>query len=149
MIEDESEISKSDEREFLQYIDNVCCKRYVESDVITYSRINATRYRVYVDSQACIERKVMFASSKKQGNNAFLDYLDEIRHLISLRRCTGVLRFMGIVLDDTRRHLRSYLQELPVLTSLEFLLGLANSRSETFPWLIRELWAKAIDSSYY
>ena len=144
VIEDESEISESDEREFLQYIDSVCCKRYVESDVITYSRINSTSYRVYVDSQACVENKVLFASGQKQGNNAFLDYLDDIKHLISLRRCANVSGFIGIVLDDTRRHLRSYLKELPMLTSMEFLLGLANSRSETIPWLVRELWARQL-----
>ena len=144
VIEDNSEMSESDERKFLQYIDSVCCKRYVESDVITYSRINSTSYRVYVDSQACVENKVLFASGKKQGNNAFLDYLDEIKHCISLRRCVNVSEFRGIVLDDTRRHLRSYLHEMPMLTSVEFLFGLANSRSKTIPWFIRELWARQL-----
>lgn len=141
VIESELEMSKSDEREFLQYIEGVCCKRYIESDVVTYSRISSNAYKVYVDSQACVENKVLFASGEKQGNNAFLNYLDEIKHLISLCRCANVSRFRGIVLDDTRRHLRSYLQELPMLTSMQFLLGLANSRSETIPWLVRELWA--------
>ena len=144
VIEDESEMSKSDEREFLQYLDSVCCKRYIESNVITYSRINSTSYKVYIDSQAFVERKVLFASGKRQGNDAFLDYLDEIKHQISLRRCANVSGFKGIVLDDTRQHLRSYLQELPMLTSMEFLLGLANSRSETIPWSIRELWARQL-----
>lgn len=117
---------------------------YVESDVITYSRINSTSYRVYVDSQACVESKVLFASSKKQGNNTFRDYLDEIKHLISLRRCANVSSFRGIVLDDSRRRLRSYLKELPMLTSVECLLGLADSRSKTIPWFIRELWARQL-----
>ena len=144
VIEDESEMSKSDEREFLQYIDSICCQRYVESDVITYSRINSTSYRVHVDSQKCVENKVLFASGKRQGNNAFLDYLGEIKHYISLRRCASVAEFRGIVLDDTRQHLRSYLQELPVLTSVEFLLGFATSRSTTIPCFIRELWARQL-----
>lgn len=144
VIEEESEVAKSDEREFLQYIDNVCCQRYVESDVVTFSRINSTSYKVYVDSQACIENKVLFASGRKQSDNAFLDYLNEIKHFISLRRCANVSEFRGIVLDDTRCHLRSYLQELPIVTSVEFLLGLASSRSETLPWLIRELWARQL-----
>ena len=144
VIEDELETSKSDERDFLQYIDSVCCKRYVESDVITYSRINSTSYRVYVNSQACCESKVLFASGRRQDKNVFLDYLDEIKHMISLRRCANVSGFMGIVLDDTRSHLRSYLKELPMLTSMEFLLGLAKSRSMTIPWSMRELWARQL-----
>ncbi len=143
VIEDESEISKSDEREFLKYIESVCCKRYVESDVITYSRISSTSYKVFVDSQACVENKVLFASGKRQGNNAFLDYLSEIKHHISLRRCTNVAEFRGIVLDDTRQHLRSYLQE-PMMTSVESLLALATSRSKMIPWFIRELWARQL-----
>ena len=142
VIEDESETSKSEERDFLQYIDNVPCERYVESQVNTYSRINSTSYRVYVNSQAYCESKVLFASGRRQGKNAFLDYLDEIKHMISLRRCANVSRFLGIVLDDTRSHLRSYLKELPMLTSMEFLLGLAKSRSMTVPCSIRELWAR-------
>ena len=144
VLEEQSEMSKSDEREFLQYIDSVCCERYVESDIVTYSRINSSSYSVYVGSQACVERKALFASGHKRDNNAFLDYLDEIKHCISLGRCANVSSFKGIVLDDSRRHLRSYLQDLPMLTSVQFLLGLANSRSNTIPWLIRELWARQL-----
>ncbi|KAI9788922.1 MAG: hypothetical protein M1816_006487 [Peltula sp. TS41687] len=144
VIEDESEMSVSDEREFLRYVDSVCSKQYVESDVITYSRINATSYKVYVDSQACCERKVLFARGRAQGRNAFLDYLEEIKHRISLRGCASVSEFRGIVLDDTRRHLRSYLLELPMFSSLGQLLALANSRSTTIPWPIRELWARQL-----
>lgn len=144
VIEDESETSESEEREFLQYIDNVYCKRYIESEVITYSRINPTSYRFYVDSQAYCESKVLFASGRRQGKNAFLDYLDEIRHMISLRCFANVSGFKGIVLDDTRSHLRSYLKELPMVTSMEFLLGLAKSRCMTIPCSIRELWARQL-----
>ena len=143
-VEDDSEMSISEERDFLQYIDSVCCKRYVESDVITYSRINSTSYRVYVDNQAYCESKVLFASGRRQGKNAFLDYLDEIKHMISLRRCVNVAGFKGLVLDDTRSHLRGYLKELPMLTSMEFLLGLANSRFMTISQSIRELWARQL-----
>ena len=137
-------MSKSDEREFLQYMDSVCCKRYAESDVVTYSRINSSSFRVYIGSQACVERKAIFASGHKRDTNAFLEYLDEIKHCISLSRCANFSGFKGIVVDDTRRHLRSYLQDSPMLTSLQFLLGLANSRSDTIPWLIRELWARQL-----
>ena len=144
VVEDESEVSKPDEMEFLQYMNTICCKQYVESDVVTYSRNNSNSYKVYVDSEACIETKVVFASGKKQGTNAFQDYLAEIKHCISLRRCANVSEFRGVVLDDSRRHLRSYLKELPMFTSLEVLLGLANSRSKTIPLLIRELWARQL-----
>ena len=144
VIEEESEISEPDEKKFLRYISSVACERYVESDVITDSRIGSTSYKVYVDAQACVENKVLFASGKKQGINAFLDYLDEIKHCISLRRCANVSGLRGIILDDTKRHLRGYLTELPTFASAENLLGLANSRSNTIPWLVREIWARQL-----
>ena len=142
VVEDELKVFKSDEMEFLQYMNSICCKRYVESDVVTYSRIHSASYKVYVDSEACVENRVMFASSKKQGNTTLLDYLDEIKHFIWLRRCANVSDFRCVVLDDTRRHLRSYLKELPMFTSVENLLGFANSRSMSIPLPIRELWAR-------
>ena len=144
VVEDEFEVSKSDEMEFLQYMKNICCKHYVESDIVTCSRNGTSSYKVYVDSEAYSESKVVFASGKKQGTNAFLDYLDDIKHFVSLSRCANVSEFRGVVLDDTRQHLRSYLKELPMFTSLEVLLGLANSRSKTIPLLIRELWARQL-----
>ena len=148
MIEDELETSKSDERDFLQYIDSICCKgyveRYVESDVITYSRIITTQYRVYVGSQAYRESKGAFASGRRQSKNALLDYLNEIKHMISLRHCANVSGCMGIVLDDTRSHLRGCLKELPMLACVESLLALAKSRSMTIPQSIRELWARQL-----
>lgn len=144
VVEDQSEVSKSDEMEFLQYMNSICCKQYVESNVVTYSRNKSNSYRVYVDSEACIENKVMFASGKKQGTNAFLDYLDEIKHYISLRRCTNVSKFRDVVLNNTKQHVRSCLKELPMIISLEDLLGLANARSKTIPLLIRELWARQL-----
>lgn len=149
VIEDESEMSKSDERRFLQYLNSICCEHYVESDVVTYSRIDSNTYRVYVNSQACFEKKVLFVNGRKQGNNGFIDYLNDIKHLISLRRCANVSEFRGIVLDDTRQHLRSYLQEAPMLASMEFVFGLANARSENHPLADQRTLGTAIDSSYH
>ena len=144
VVEDESEVPKSNKMEFLQYMNSICCKEYVESDVVTYSRNGPSSCKVYVDSEACFECKVVFASARKQGTNAFLDYLDDIKHFISLRRCANVSEFRGVVLDDTRRHLRGYLKELPMFASPEFLLGLAISRSKTIPLPIREIWARQL-----
>ena len=144
VVEDDLETSESDEKFFLQYIDSISCERYVESNVVTCSRISSTSYKVYVNSRACVENKALFVSGKGQGNNAFLDYLDEIKHCISLRHCANVLAFRGVVLDDTRRHLRSYLKELPLIASIGFLLELANSRRKVIPLIIREIWARQI-----
>ena len=104
----------------MQYINSVYCKRYIESDIITYSRINSTFYKIHVDSEACVDNKILFARGKKQSNNIFVDYLDEIKYYISVRRYTNISGLRCIIHDDTRRCLRSYLKELSMFVSMEF-----------------------------
>ena len=56
--------------------------------------------------------------------------------------CNNTAKFIGVVLDDTRQHLKGYVYELPMITSIESLLFRANSRSETIPWFTREFWGR-------
>ncbi len=64
--------------------------------------------------------------------------------LHSLRGCTGIVEFIGVVLDDTRLHFRSYLHEYPVLGTILTTLVCAQSKSEVVPWPARETWARQI-----
>jgi hypothetical protein len=147
VTEDELEVRSSNEKRLLEDLDAMNCPKFVESEVVVQWSIPSCRYKVYLKSQPsqpCLERKVPFASAGKPGENAFQAFLDDIKIQISLRDCEGVVRFVGIVLDDTRQHLKSYLVEIPTLSSLELVLGVANSRSETIPWSIREVWMRQI-----
>jgi hypothetical protein len=144
VIEDDLETEMSDENQILQDIEDMDCKQYVESNVIVRSRITSSCYFAWVDSRICVEQKVPFASAGREGENGFHDFFNDLKLLNSLRGCTGVVQFIGVVLDDTRLHLRSYLYESPMITSIEKLLGIANSRSEKIPWPIRETWARQI-----
>ena len=51
------------------------------------------------------------------GNNANVvrDFFNEIRLLRSIRGCSGVIKLAGIVLDDARKQLMSYLYKAPAL----------------------------------
>ncbi len=144
VTEDDLEVQMSDEKKFLEHIDATNCVQFVESDVSVQWRIRSNRYKAYVKSQQCFERKVPFASAGRPGENVFQDFLDDIRLHIALRDCRSVVKFVGVVLDDNRQHLRSYLLEYPMLISLQAVLGVANSRSETTPWPIREAWARQV-----
>ena len=75
-----------------------------------------------------------------QGDNLFDDFIDEVKRLTSLRGCRGIVQFLGVILDDTRRHIKGYLCEAPSVPSLKLLISLANSQSKPIPWTVRESW---------
>ena len=143
VTEDDLEVKMS-EKKFLEEIDAMNCDQFVESDVVVQWWIQSNRYKANVGSQQCFERKVPFASAGRPGENAFQNFLDDIKLHIRLRSCSSVVKFVGVVLDNNRLHLRSFLLESPILRSLELVLGVANFRSETIPWPIREAWARQI-----
>lgn len=72
------------------------------------------------------------------------DFFDDIKLLVSLHECSAVVKFAGVVIDDTRKHLLSCLCEWPVLGSFERLLTVVELRGEWIPWEIRETWARQI-----
>jgi hypothetical protein len=142
--EDMLERDMSSEDRILQDIEHLGCHQFRESEVITKSRITCHRNQVWVRGKYYIERKVPFASAGLQGDNAFDDFVNEVRRLNSLRRCAGIAQFIGVILDDTGRHLKGYLCEAPIVHILRTFIGLANSLSKTIPWTVRELWMQQI-----
>lgn len=147
VTEDDLEMQISNEKRLLEDIDAMNCPKFVEAQVVTQWWIQSSRYKAYIKSQSsqpCFEQKVPFASAGRPGENPFQDFLDDIKLHIALRDCNSVAKFVGIVLDDNRQRLKSYLFEYPMLMSLDILLGVANSRSETIIWSIREVWVRQI-----
>ena len=144
MAEDRLEIETSDEVRMLQDIDDLGCLQYLASDIIMVSRLTTSSFRVWVEGRMCVEQKMLFANDRADGENGFLAVFNDLKRLNSLRGCPGVVDFNGVVLDDTRRHLRSYLYELPLLANVQWLFGAAENRSQVIPWPIREQWARQI-----
>ena len=144
VAEDRAEIEMSDEVRMLQDIDDLGCPQYLASEIIMISRLTTSSFRVLAEGRMCVEQKMLFATDGAEGENGFLAVFNDLKRLNSLRGCPGVVEFNGVVLDDTRRHLRSYLYELPVLANLQWLFSAAESRSQLIPWPIRELWARQI-----
>lgn len=138
------EACSSGENQMLCDIEDLGCKQFLESEIITQSRRSASCFIVRVESQTCIERKAPFVSSGIRGENGIQCFFDELKLLKSLRGCNGVAGFIGVVLDDARKHLMSYLYEYPALGNLTTLFEGAKSRSEIIPWDIREGWARQI-----
>ena len=142
--EDALELQMSDEEHILQDIEDLGCEQFVESDVVTISRSTSSSFDVYVKSKAYTEVKVPFATAGGQGKNGFQDCFNDLKLLHSLRGCNHVAEFFGVVLDDTRRHLKNYLYESLEICSVEKLFGVISCEPETIPWPIRELWARQI-----
>ncbi|MCJ1323579.1 hypothetical protein MMC10_000240 [Thelotrema lepadinum] len=141
VTEDTSEVTRSDEARILQDIEDLGCPQFLESEVITEARITSSRFDVLVENRRCIERKAPFTTAGMQGANGFNDFVDDLKLYNSIRGCSRVAEFVGVVLDDTRTHLRSYLYETPLVPKLETLIAVANTTSTVVPWAIRESWA--------
>lgn len=147
IAEDTMEKAMSDENGLLQDIRTLGCRQFQESQISLKARISCYRYKVWASGRDYIQRKVPFASAGLQGDNVFRDFAREVKRLNSLRQCTGVLQFIGVVLDDTGQHLKGYLCEGPVVHDLRGLFGLANGQSKTLPWPVRQLWISQIVSA--
>ena len=144
ITEDLEEVRLSNEETILQDIEHIGCPRFVQSNVIVRSRKNSHNYIVQVESRFYIEQKLPFAGAGLQDDDGVSDFHNDLKLLHSLRDCRGVVKFAGVVLDDTRKHLKSYLYEWPALGSICRIFNLAEARGERIPWEIREEWVKQI-----
>ena len=97
-----------------------------------------------MERRKCVERQAPFATAGKEGENGFRDFFDHLELLNSLRGCTHSAQFVGVVLDDSRRHLKGYLYESPLIASTNRFLDVADLHSIEIPWPIRENLARQI-----
>ena len=142
--EDCMEVSSSGEDQILHDIEDLGCKQFLESEMITQSRKSSACFIVLVESRTCVERKAPFVSSGLRGANGFQGFFDDLKFLKSLGGCSGVAEFVGVVLNDARTQLRSYMYEYPALgTVMSLFLG-AQSKREIVPWSVRESWARQL-----
>lgn len=142
--EDCLEIAMSNEDEILHDIEVMGCHIFPESEVVVASRMTSSYFAVKLNGQACVERKVPFASAGGDGENGLRDFINDLKLFNSLRGCHGVSQLIGVVFDDAHLHLRSYLYEAPMIFQLLRVFNIANSRSDTIPWSVRELWSEQI-----
>lgn len=137
----EAQVSREDE--ILNNIEDLGCAQFLETEIIVQSRMSSSCFMVRVENRTCIERKAPFVRSGIDNENGFHNFFNDLKLLKSMRGCTGVAEFIGVVLDDTRSHLRSYLYEYPAHNILTVLVC-AESKPEIVPWRIRETWARQI-----
>ncbi|KAL8919245.1 MAG: hypothetical protein Q9208_006906 [Pyrenodesmia sp. 3 TL-2023] len=127
VAEDLEESRRSDEKKILREIDHTGCHQYLESEVIVKKLIKSSTFLVQVEGQTYIERKMPFSRAALPGEDGVKEFYDHLKMAYSLRDCDSVVKFVGVVLDDTRSHLKSYLQEYPALVSVRLDGGIALS----------------------
>ena len=139
--EDHVEHKQSDEAQTLQDIDDLGCDKFSEREVVFMSRISSTCFQVLVKSRICVEQKLPFAGA---GERKYRDYFKDLKLLHSLRDCSGVVEFIGVVLSHTSLNLKSYLYELPLIESLQTFVGYLSCKSVAIQWSIKAFWARQI-----
>ena len=147
VTEDREEQRLTDEEMMLRDIDDLGCPQYLQSEVIVTKRKGLYTYKVRVESKPCIEYKMPFAGAREPGDNGVKDFFSNLKRLYSLRHCQNVVKFVGVVLDDDRRHLKSYLKESPPMDFLSQMFISADLNRVRVPWPIREVWARQIVSA--
>ncbi|KAL9044539.1 MAG: hypothetical protein Q9214_002330 [Letrouitia sp. 1 TL-2023] len=140
IVEDDSEVALCREEQIIQDIENMCCTVFLEGEVVVRYRVSTSRFVVFVDSKTCMERKASFPSAAQQDINSFQEFYNDLKLLHSLQGCQSILQFIGVVLDNTRQHVRGYLHEYPDY-NIHQVFDSAASRSSVVPWKIREAWA--------
>ena len=145
LLEDCTESAVSNEDSILQDLDDINCPNFLESEVAPEQQISSY-FMVRVNGQRYVERKLSFASAGRPGENGFCDFVDDLKLLSSLRGCRRVAQLFGVVVDDERLHLRSYLCESLRVSYCE-AMRIVSASSYTIPWAIRESWSIDIVSA--
>ena len=141
--EDFEEAEACESSEYLHDIDNMGCPQFLESEIVVYQRMSASTYLVLAESQLCIEWKARFGESGTLESHPFKTWINNLKILRHIEGCEGVAKFVGVVVDDGRRHIKSYLQEY-VGPSIKSIFEKSQANDAMISWRIRETWAKQI-----
>jgi hypothetical protein len=134
----------SNEDKILHDIEIMGCRNFTEPEVDVTSRMTSSYFAVKLYGQVCVERKVHFASAGENGGNGLRGFMNDLKSFDSLRGCHGLCQLIGVVFDDTRLQLKSYLYEATLIFQLSKVFQIVNSRSDIIPWPVRQLWSKQI-----
>ena len=91
------------EEEMLRDIEHRDCPQYLQSEVIVRGRMDAVTYMAQVECRPCMERKMPVAGAGLPGDNGLQRFWQDLRLAKSLYECDGVVKFLGVVLDDNRQ----------------------------------------------
>jgi serine/threonine protein kinase len=142
IIEDLEEASIAETSKHVEEIEHRGLPQYLEKEIIVLSRINAHLYLVLVESQRCVERKLPFGGTAASDRKPVDEFFADMKLLQIAQGCPGVAKFVGVVLNDNRTQLCSYLLLYPEQGSVRKLLEAARVDDALIPWKRRERWIR-------
>lgn len=127
------------------YLEEVRCRglpEYLESEIIVLTKVRSFEHLVLVESQQCIEKKLPFTGSSR--GEEIDEFFADMKLLLLAQGCPRVLRFKGVVLNDDRTRICSYLIEHHRHLRLTQIMDLARVEKQLIPWDRREKWIRQI-----
>ncbi|KAG6362370.1 hypothetical protein INS49_010600 [Diaporthe citri] len=123
---------------------------FVESEVAVISAISGREYNSWVEGRQCIEKKVSFAPNGDDIMSHFYEgFFANIAALHALRHSKGVVQLLGVVLDDQRLQVKSYLTRGNEYGTVGNILHKCNVlvAGVRIAWSVRLSWARDIISA--
>lgn len=115
----------------LNFLHDLGCPRYIESDVVQIEMLDPPNRFA-----SCINGTLVF-EIKFTGSDTIIELLYNIRVLNCMNGAPGFAKLVGVVTDNSGKHLKSYLVEFP--KARWNILQIAGHPS--VPWECREKWA--------
>ena len=146
ITKDLREAAISNEQAILQAVNDLGCSQFLQSEIVVIKRRGPYFSQVLAETQLCVEYRLPFAEAGPPGHNGVKAYFEELKRMYAVRGCEYIVNFVGVVLDDTRKHFKSFLTEEP-LYSMMTVFSSAEQHKKRIPWFIREIWAKQVVSA--
>ncbi|KAK4100858.1 hypothetical protein N658DRAFT_507527 [Parathielavia hyrcaniae] len=131
VTEDGNEIINYPKTQMVQHLD---CKRYKAREIHFDSHMSGFVYKVRVHGQLLIKKEI-------PGPDTVDEFLYEINALNQLCHADNVIRFQGLVVDDSEEHVTGLLINYAARGAL---IDVIYDSEHSLPWPTREKWARQI-----
>jgi serine/threonine protein kinase len=120
--------------EYLLDAQSLGCRIILEREVIIQDIVSGFTARVLIDGRECIEKKLPLAPVHLNP------FLYEMKALYLLRHCPGIIRFVGVEVDNAGKKLQGFIRGCED-SDLSGLLRELYKRRQHIPWSLKEKWA--------
>ncbi|OBT78235.1 hypothetical protein VF21_03018 [Pseudogymnoascus sp. 05NY08] len=144
ITEDEQEKPTTRPEDFVCSIEDLGCPQFLESEVVVLRHMLSSLFLVRVEGKECLEKKKPFSTPGKPYDDGVEIFYKELQALYCVRESKRVLDFIGVVLDDTRNQVKSYIYEYAKKGPLCHLMEMTKPQDVPIPWARRQKWARQI-----
>jgi serine/threonine protein kinase len=144
IIEDVEAAAATETSMHMEEVEQRGIPQYVESQVVVLSRIRTALYLVIVENQSCIQRNSPFSGGTTSDRKLVDEFIADMKLLQMAQGCPGVAEFVGVVVNDNRTQLCSYLVRYPEAGLFGEFLEAPMSSGFPISWERRLWWIRQI-----